>query len=100
MNTLQELAEEPVLVESEWSPSQSQSVPVVHLDSEWSPIGKVGECKDLACVTQPLLTHSISQQQNTQWRLGVRPTTVKHHQRMHFEWRQFVEHILKPSHSQ
>ena len=26
---------------------ESQSVPVIHSDSEWSPIGKVGECKDL-----------------------------------------------------
>ena len=40
MDNWQELAGEPVLAESE-------SVPVVCSDSEWSPIGKVGECKDL-----------------------------------------------------
>ena len=41
-------------ISSSWlvtSPSgllvESELVPVVHLDSEWSPIGKVGECKDL-----------------------------------------------------
>ena len=28
-------------------PVESKSVPVVRSDSKWSPIGKVGECKDL-----------------------------------------------------
>ena len=52
MDNWQELAGEPVLVESEWSLSgvrvESESVLVVRSDSEWSPIGKVGECKDLS----------------------------------------------------
>jgi hypothetical protein len=34
------LAVGPILVESEWSPSNP-------LDSDWSPLGNVGECKDL-----------------------------------------------------